>query len=161
MAIETGISEHFLFPCMLFGSTTPHRVQTILGSCISVCLFDQVLNHGAINHFMLPWWNGQDMPSPKYGDVATNRLLEKMMSMGSRRENIVAKIFGGADQHSLAKPGYGIGAKNIAITEQILARESIKIVAQSTGGQQGRKIVFFSHSSQVLVKYLPLNNVEL
>jgi chemotaxis receptor (MCP) glutamine deamidase CheD len=50
--------------------------QTILGSCVAVCLFDHVYGYGAINHFMLPWWNGQNIPSPKYGDIAVLGLIK-------------------------------------------------------------------------------------
>jgi chemotaxis protein CheD len=151
------IAEHFLFPATVFGNTTPHLVQTILGSCVSICLFDQVLHQGAVNHFMLPWWNGNELPTPKYGDIAFERLLEKMYMMGSRRENLVAKIFGGADQHDLGKNGYVVGARNITTAEKQLAKEHIRIIAQSTGGMQGRKIIFHTQTNQVLMKYLSNN----
>jgi chemotaxis protein CheD len=142
--------EHFLYPTTIFVSRTPARVQTILGSCVAVCLFDQVFRYGAINHYMLPWWNGENMPSPKYGDIATLRLIESMVHLGSKKENIVAKIFGGADQLTLGN----IGQKNVVTAEKILHRESISIIARNTGGIVGRKIVFDTATNKVLVKFL-------
>lgn len=149
----TEAQDHFLFPSTIFVSKTPARVQTILGSCIAVCLFDQIHGYGAINHYMLPWWNGDSMPSPKYGDIAVIRLIESMLHLGSRRENIVAKVFGGADQLTIGN----IGQKNIVTAEQILNRESITIIARSTGGVSGRKIIFHTDTNKVLVKLLASN----
>lgn len=154
-SVTTQIPDHFLFPATIFGHQQPHRVQTILGSCISVCLFDEALKLGAINHFMLPWWNGCGMPSPKYGDVAIQRLIEKMIGMGSRQESMVAKVFGGSDQHTLGKGSFDVGSRNIDTALSLLDSERIRIVAQSTGGPRGRKLLFFSNTNHVLMKFLP------
>jgi chemotaxis protein CheD len=151
VAIE--VFEHFLFPGAVYVSRTPARVQTILGSCVAVCLFDHVYGCGAINHFMLPWWNGQNIPSPKYGDIAVLGLIKSMNELGSRKENIVAKIFGGADQLTLGN----VGQKNIATAEKLLQRESIRVVARSTGGIMGRKIIFHTATNKVLLKFLTPN----
>jgi chemotaxis protein CheD len=146
--------EHFLFPNTIYASNKPARILTILGSCVAVCLYDDVLNFGALNHYMLPWWGGDGIPSPKYGDIAVLRLIDRMCSFGCRKENMVAKIFGGADQHSIGSKGYEIGARNIVTAEQVLQKESIQIIARSTGGGLGRKIVFHTESNKVLMKYL-------
>lgn len=152
MVLTEG-QDHFLFPSTIFASQASARVQTILGSCVSVCLFDQVRGYGAMNHFMLPWWNGESIPSPKYGDIAVLRLIEAMLQLGSRRENIVAKVFGGADQLTIGN----VGQKNIATAEQLLQRESIAIIARSTGGVLGRKIIFHTDTNKVFVKLLASN----
>jgi chemotaxis protein CheD len=146
--------DHFLYPSTIFASQQPTRIQTILGSCVSVCLYDSQLCIGAMNHFMLPWWNGQGMPSPKYGDVAIKRLIEKMNSLGCTKGNIVAKVFGGADQHTNGQGTYNIGARNVATAETILQQEQINIIARNTGGVAGRKILFDTHTNKVLVKAL-------
>src|SRR5688572_13771956 len=101
--MSTTVVEYYLFPSTIFAELLPHQVKTILGSCVAVCLFDQVLNYGGINHYMLPWWNGNGMPSPKYGDIAIERLIDKMLFLGSQKKNLVAKIFGGASQHVYSK----------------------------------------------------------
>ena len=152
--ILADIEEHFLFPSALFASKTPHQVQTILGSCVAVCLYDERLRWGGMNHYMLPWWDGKGVPSPKYGDVAIEGLVEKMIMMGSQKYNLVAKVFGGASQHSLGDTGMQIGLRNIATAENKLDSYGIKIVAKNVGGKQGRKIVFHTETGQVFMKYL-------
>jgi chemotaxis protein CheD len=159
-AESKNIIEHFLFPNAIFASKIPARVQTILGSCVAVCLFDVVLRFGAINHYMLPWWNGDGIPSPKYGDIAVARLLEAMYCMGCKKENLVAKIFGGADQHQIVGKNYAIGTRNIVTAERMLSKESIDIIARSTGGLTGRKIVFHTHTNKVLMKHLAAPDYE-
>jgi chemotaxis protein CheD len=151
---DTELQEHFLYPSTIFASSQPSRVQTILGSCVSVCIYDNYLHIGGINHFMLPWWNGQGMPSPKYGDVAVKKLIEKLYSLGSANENMVAKIFGGANQLADRRHSYNIGARNIAIAEKMLAEKRINILTRSTGGIGGRKIIFHTATNQVFLKTL-------
>jgi chemotaxis protein CheD len=159
MLVSTApiLLDHFLYPSTIFASLQPARVQTILGSCVSVCLYDVRLCIGAMNHFMLPWWNGQGMPSPKYGDVAIRKLIEKMISLGCARENMVAKVFGGADQQSLGLGTYNIGARNVTTAETLLDQERINILTRSTGGGRGRKVLFYTHTNKVLVKFLNAN----
>ena len=93
--MEEELGKHYLYPSALFAEKAPFMVDTVLGSCVAVCLFDQQLKIGGINHFMLPLWNGNGLASPKFGNIATEKLIEKMQRNGSSLKNIVAKVFGG------------------------------------------------------------------
>jgi len=46
---------------------------------------------------MLPLWNGEGLASPKYGNIAIEKLIERMLYLGSRKANLQAKIFGGGE----------------------------------------------------------------
>ena len=76
--------SHYLYPGELFVHREPHVVSTVLGSCISVCLWDPERRLGGINHFLLPLWNGEGLPTPKYGNIAISRLIEKMEALGAQ-----------------------------------------------------------------------------
>ena len=152
--IFQNIEEHFLFPSTLIASKTQQEVLTILGSCVAVCLYDERMRWGGINHYMLPWWDGKGVPSPKYGDVAIERLVEKMIMMGSQKHNLIAKVFGGASQHLAGESGMQIGSRNVVTAEKILGSIGINIVAKNVGGKRGRRIVFHSGTGQVFMKYL-------
>ena len=78
VTMEEGLGKHYLYPSALFAEKTPFMVDTVLGSCVAVCLFDNQLKIGGINHYMLPFWNGNGLASPKYGNIATEKLVEKM-----------------------------------------------------------------------------------
>jgi chemotaxis protein CheD len=63
--METN-NSHFLYPAALFASSQPYVINTILGSCVAVCLWDPVYKVGGMAHYMLPLWNGEGLASPKW-----------------------------------------------------------------------------------------------
>lgn len=129
-------------------------VKTILGSCVAICLWDPVAKIGGINHYMLPNWNGNDLASPKYGNIAIEKLIERMVQLGSRRENLQAKIFGGGDLIATDRSAMLIGERNIRVARIMLEEKNIPVVASSTGGRKGRKILFFTDSGEVRHKFI-------
>jgi chemotaxis protein CheD len=148
---------HFLYPAAVFASREPSRVQTLLGSCVAICLYDQILKVGGINHFMLPQWDGRGPQTPKYGDVAVDMLIDKMIDIGSRKESLIAKIFGGGNQHTSNKI-LSIGDRNSEIATHSIKKHGIQIVASSLGGINGRKIVFNTFTGVVLMKFIVQQN---
>lgn len=150
-------SQHFLYPSSIFASRDPYVVKTVLGSCVAVCLWDRVLRFGGINHYMLPTWTGNDLASPKYGNIAIEKLVEKMRLMGSRVDDLQAKVFGGGELLQGLDGGPSstqIGERNIQMAQMMLDEYHIPIVAQSVGGRRGRKILFFTDTGEVRHKFL-------
>jgi chemotaxis protein CheD len=145
---------HFLYPAALFASRTPHLVTTILGSCVAVCVYDPVIKVGGINHYMLPLWNGQGLASPKYGNIAIERLLEKMLSLGCSKNNLQAKVFGGGEVIQTSVTQFNIGARNIKLAIEMLDELKIPVIGQSVGGKLGRKILFNTETFEVKQKYI-------
>ena len=92
---EETINKHFLFPGTIFADPGEFQISTVLGSCVALCLWDSVAKIGGMNHYMLPFWNGEGLATPKYGNIAIEKLLSRMLRLGCRKENLVAKIFGG------------------------------------------------------------------
>ena len=147
-------TSHFLHPSTLCISKDPQWVTTVLGSCVSVCFFDKAKNVGGINHFMLPYWNGDGLESPKYGNVAIIQLFQKMLDFGAKKEDIVCKIFGGAEVLSEHLSVFNVGQRNIELAYKLVGELGISVVSSSTGGKQGRKIHFNTATGEVLQKYL-------
>ncbi|MDD2898938.1 MAG: chemotaxis protein CheD, partial [Desulfuromonadaceae bacterium] len=90
---------------------------------------------------MLPYWNGEGLATPKYGNIAMDKLLGKMLSIGCRRENLVAKVFGGANVTGTGMEMFMIGDRNITLALQMLEEYRIPVVAKDIGGRVGRKII--------------------
>ncbi len=145
------IGKHYLYPSNLFVTKEPYIVTTVLGSCIAVCLFDYDKLVGGINHFMLPVWNGEGLASAKYGNIAMEKLIQEMRQLGSKTETMQAKLFGGANLVNLTM---NVGERNEAIAKKILENHKIKVVAESIGGTQGRKILFDTKSGTVQMRYI-------
>ena len=149
--MDEELGKHYLYPSALFAEKKPYLVDTVLGSCVAVCLFDTRLKTGGINHFMLPLWNGNGLASPKFGNIATEKLIEKMLRNGSSSKDLIAKVFGGANQMNSSMD---IGSRNIEIAKEVLAHYGITIIAENVGGNVGRKLKYNTGTGQVMMKFL-------
>jgi chemotaxis protein CheD len=131
----------------------PMAISTVLGSCVSVCLYDNQLGIGGMNHYLLPFWNGNGLQTPKFGNIAIPKLIESMMAKGSTPRTLEAKIFGGAAMNNGVCEAMMIGQKNIMVAKEILNEYKIAIVAEDVGGSNGRRIQFDLDRGKILLKY--------
>lgn len=143
---------HYLLPGMLFAHREPHMVTTILGSCIAVCLWDPGIRIGGMNHFQLPLWNGEGLPTPKYGNIAIVQLIEKIESLGGLKSRLIAKVFGGSSMWAPVEGLTTVGERNIALCEHLLAEQRIPVAGSDVGGELGRKIIFHTETGEVLLR---------
>lgn len=146
--------KYFLLPGAIKVSSATMEITTLLGSCVSVCLWDRRLKQGGINHFMMPYWNGTGLASPKYGNIAIEKLINNVLLMGSRQEDLIAKVFGGASVLTKNDCVFNIGERNINIQSKLLSDFNIKVVAKSLGGDKGRKLIFNTRTGVVKMKYI-------
>ena len=76
-----------------------HVISTVLGSCVAVALYEQTRGVGGLNHFMLPDANFSprmaESRSGRYGMYAMEMLLGDLIKLGSTRQHLRAKVFGG------------------------------------------------------------------
>jgi chemotaxis protein CheD len=151
VAGEEPLNKHFLFPGTLFAEPLEYQISTVLGSCVAVCLWDQVMRRGGMNHMMLPFWNGEGLATPKYGNIAMEKLLAKMLSIGCHREQLVAKVFGGANVTGTGLEVFMVGDRNITLAFQMLEEFRIPVVAKDIAGQVGRKIIMNTGTGVVMV----------
>jgi chemotaxis protein CheD len=148
---EEPINKHFLFPGTIFAEPLEYQISTVLGSCVAVCMWDHVARRGGMNHMMLPLWNGEGLATPKYGNIAMDKLFTKVLAMGCRRECLVAKVFGGANVSGTGLELFMIGDRNITLAMQMLEEFRVPVVASDVGGRVGRKIIMNSETGVVLV----------
>jgi chemotaxis protein CheD len=143
--------RHYLHTGHLLVSSEPAVMITVVGSCIAVCLWDERLEIGGMNHFLLPHRIAAHHPAFRFGTLATTELVDRLVALGSRPKDLRAKVFGGA---SMLVPGVtgAIGAKNTEVAAQVLSERQIAVVANSTGGNRGRKIVFHTDTGETLVR---------
>ncbi|MBL3658598.1 chemotaxis protein CheD [Fulvivirga sediminis] len=145
--------KYFLLSSAIYAERKPTIVQTVLGSCVAVCLFDKVKDFGGINHYMMPVWKGEGLASPKYGNIAIEKLLKRMLNLGAKKENLIAKIFGGASQYG-ENTNFSIAKNNIQVAKDVLQEHKIPIIASNVGGEKGRRILFNTNTGEVLLKYV-------
>ena len=145
----------YLHPGQLFASADPYEVTTILGSCVSVCLWDPVLGIGGLNHFLLPQWAGDGASSARFGNVAIHRLIDRLADIGSSKQNLLAKVFGGACVLEAFRSSRNqLGDENVGVAIKLLQAEGIPVLTQDVGGQNGRKLKFQTDHGVAWVKRL-------
>ncbi|MBF0183398.1 MAG: chemotaxis protein CheD [Magnetococcales bacterium] len=145
-------NKPFLLPGALFAKDGDYIITTVLGSCIAVCLWDPRLRRGGMNHYKLPLWNGDGLPSPKFGNIAIVKLIEHMLEMGSNQRELKAKVFGGGAVLQSSSGFLNVGQRNIEVAQEFLAQANIPIVASDIGGEVSRKIIFNTQDGAILLK---------
>jgi len=155
-----NIKTKFIYPAGLAIEKEPHILSTLLGSCVVVCIWDIKLKIGGMNHYLLPLWNGDGLASPKFGNIAIEVLIEKMMRLGCNQNNMAAKVFGGASMLNSHSEMFNIGLRNAELAQNMLTKAGLKIVSSSTGGMLGRKVLFNTYTGDAFLKFLIKNNLS-
>lgn len=129
--------------------------STVLGSCVSICVWDAVTGAGGINHFLLPDQVSNGISSPRFGNVAVRTLLSRLQAIDVPAARLQAKIFGGA---SVLRPGVpmrdALGARNVELARVLLDLAGIPVVAEDVGGDHGRKLIFRTRDGAAWVRKL-------
>ena len=140
-----------VLPGEYFVSTEDLVVMTVLGSCISACIWDGKVRAGGMNHFMLP--EGGADTSGRYGSYAMELLINEMMKLGARRESMQAKVFGGGQvMHNFTS--LNVGERNTRFVLDYLQTERIAIVSKDVLDIHPRKVCYFPASGKAMVKRL-------
>jgi chemotaxis protein CheD len=138
-------------------------ITTVLGSCVSTCLWDPVERIGGMNHFMLPGDTATaDSPwaeSARFGVYAMELVINEMIHLGADRRRLVAKVFGGA-RLLAGFDRLDVGAKNSEFVVEFLRVEGIRVAAQDLKDVCPRKVHFFVGDGKVQVKRLSLSPSE-
>ncbi len=133
----------------------PSVLITIVGSCVAICLWDARLRIGGMNHYMLPYQAKGQAAAPRFGNIAWERLLERLTRLGSHRRDLRAGIFGGACvMDTFRCHGAHIGKRNSDLAEELVTQAGIAIVQRDVEGRRGRKITFETDSGHVTVRSL-------
>jgi chemotaxis protein CheD len=131
------------------------NLSTVLGSCVSVCLYDEKKQISGMNHYLLPLWNDSELRTPKYGSVAIELLINKMLENGSIKKDLKAKVFGGGNVNThLENLRILVGERNIIVAKDMLKEENIEILSSDLGGNKGRKLLMNSKTGKIMLKYV-------
>jgi chemotaxis protein CheD len=144
-----ALTNYFLKPGYIFLPSKSVSISTVLGSSVSVCIYDQRRKVGGMNHFKLPYTRDKHIATPIYGNVATLALIQMMLEDGSKVKHLEAQIFGGAHNFKLCPQN--IGLENTKIARRILVRKGVPIVSEDVGGMKGRKVVFSTSCNEIVV----------
>lgn len=154
---EFQVESVKILPGQYYAAQGQGAIGTVLGSCVSTCLWDPGERIGGMNHFMLPGDSARpDSPwaaSARFGLYAMEVLINDMIRLGADRRRLVAKVFGGA-QLLAGFDRLDVGAKNSEFVLHFLREEGIRVMAQDLLGVSPRKVHFSLATGKVQVKRL-------
>jgi len=145
----------FLKPGEFYIGKGGSDIYTILGSCVSITMFNKRLKVGGICHALLPKEGPtvKDTDGFRYVDSSISQMLTEFETMGIKRHEIEVKVFGGSEMIGTNRKK-SVGQQNIEATLNVLSNKNLTIISSDFGGDQGRKIIFYTQTGRVLLKKL-------
>jgi len=152
------VSGHARVPVRVGGLHVSNErvvLDTVLGSCISACIYDEKMALGGMNHFMLPESaDDRNLMSGRYGVYAMELLINELMKLGGTRARFKAKIFGGGHVLRIRENLDGVPQRNIEFVTRFLETERIPIVGKDVGGYHSRRVLFYPKTGAVMLRRL-------
>lgn len=152
MSVEIKVGMADLNVCV-----SPDRITTLgLGSCVGIALRDPVTKIGGLAHIMLPdsttIRNNSNIP--KFADTGIEELVKQVTRKGANRSRLVAKIAGGAQMFGFNSNSemVRVGERNVQATKKKLAQLRIPILAEDTGKNFGRTVIFYPETGDFVIR---------
>lgn len=124
-----------------------------LGSCVGVCIYDEVLKLGGLLHAMLSNAGDEHDNPYRYVDTGLAEMIQKLRVKGASPQRMKAKLVGGARMfgYNVTMSGDDIGSRNVRQVKQVLRQYRIPLITEDTGGEVGRTIRFSMETGLVTV----------
>ncbi len=157
---ERDFAKHAVkvLPGEFFVAAEDVVLSTVLGSCVSACIWDPKLKIGGMNHFLLPGEGSSSGTDPmsesgRYGVFAMEQLINELLKRGARRNSLEAKVFGGG--HVMKNfTTITVGSRNAEFVLRFLGTEGIRVVSQDLKDFHPRRVAFFPYTGRALCKHL-------
>lgn len=135
----------------------PDGITTLgLGSCVGIALRDPSKPYGGLAHIMLPDSNAikNNTNIPKFADTGIEELVKQMVAKGCNKSKLVAKIAGGAQMFAFQGNDtlMRVGDRNVEAVKKKLKELGIPVLAQETGENYGRTVIFYPESGDFIIR---------
>ena len=136
---------------------SPDCVTTLgLGSCVGIAIRDPMNGIGGLAHIMLPDSTAirNNTYIPKFADTGIEELVHQVVTRGANRQRLVAKIAGGAQMFAFQSKTdlIRIGERNVEASKQKLEELNISILAEDTGNNYGRTVIFYPENGDFVIR---------
>lgn len=136
---------------------SPDAVTTLgLGSCVGIAIRDPITKVGGLAHIMLPDSTQikDNKNIPKFADTGIAELVKQMTLKGARQSRMVAKIAGGARMFAFQSNNslVQVGERNVCATKKKLKELGIPILAEDTGKNFGRTVIFYPETGDFVIR---------
>lgn len=127
-----------------------------LGSCIGIAIRDPANGIGGLVHIMLP--DSTEIRNStnraKFADTGIEELVNAIVAKGGSRSRLVAKIAGGAQMFAFGGKSdmIRVGERNALASKKKLTELRIPLLAEDTGKDYGRTVVFYPQTGDFLIR---------
>lgn len=154
-------------PGEYYVTNKPEVISTLLGSCVSACLYDPVKRIVGMNHFLLAYQHHShgrsiiEADEARYGLFAMELMINAMLKLGANKQKLQAKCFGGGNVLHVKTDlkNKTVGEVNVEFIKAYLAKENIPMVASNLGGNIGRTVYFMAEDFSVYVKPITISQM--
>jgi chemotaxis protein CheD len=147
--LSTGI---FLHPGEHHFGHAPGYIKTLLGSCVSVTVWDPSRRAGGMCHALLPQRqrpHGAPLDG-RFTNEAIEILLNHLRARGISAAACHIQLFGGGRMFRLPElMGLDVGQRNIEVALQVLRHLGLPLLHSEVGGTLPRRLHFDLQSGQV------------
>lgn len=148
------MERRYLLPGEYHATKKQMSIDTLLGSCVSVCLYNIKNGFAAMNHFLLARPGSKiNGDVGRYGTTSIEHIANTLMSVDSNPYHYHAQIFGGAAVVDALRTNGDVGQRNIEIAIKTLEELRIRIINKDVGGIHGRRIKFDTAANTVQCKF--------
>lgn len=151
MVTET---KHSLLPSDFCIVTKPAILETLVGSCVAVCLYNYKYRIAAMNHFL------RDRPAGdcganmgEFGSTSTRHIISKLLAIDGAASHYKAMVYGGAAVVRATGGGSDVGRRNVEVALEVLAEARIRVVEKQVLGTRGRRVTFYTADGTVKWRY--------
>lgn len=126
-------------------------ISTLLGSCVSACIWDSEHRIGGMNHVLFTGSRANAAEIFGHGVNGMELLINGLLKRGVDRRHLRAKVFGGAKMMSgLSEEG----ERNSRFVLEYLAKEGIEYFGGDLGGRRARRVEFWPGTGRARMKYV-------
>jgi chemotaxis protein CheD len=150
----TGLPREFLRPGDFCVARDPVIAETLVGSCVAVCLYNYKQGFGAMNHFLMDRLD--DPPESeigRYGISSTRLIVRAVLRIDPEPTHYRAGVFGGGVVLKTANDSLHIGPGNVQAAQEVLHEAHIRIAHQEVGGERGRRIKFNTQTGEMECRF--------
>lgn len=157
----TGHETRFLLVGEYHFSVKPVKISTVLGSCVTVTMFDPVKHVGAMCHGLLPKCQNYGKCNKdydtcfRYVECSIWAMLADFEGRNIPRNRLEVKVFGGATivyDHITKSDAFQVGKRNVEAAFKVIEEAKLKVVAYDFGGGESRKLMFRTDTGEVTLK---------
>ena len=120
-------------------------IATLLGSCVSACIWDPDRRIGGMNHVLFTDNAANAAEVFGHGVNGMELLINGLLRLGAERRRLQAKVFGGLSDE---------GARNGEFVLAFLANEGIAHVGGNLGGSRARRLEFWPGTGRARMKFV-------